>query len=99
MTTKLRALYQRRKGRDLFDIWFVTKNNLVNLDKVFDIFEKYCNYNGVKITSHEFIKSLELKKNNRDFRSDMNILLPLSLNWNFDESYNFVLENIISKIP
>lgn len=23
MATKLRALYQRRKGRDLFDIWYM----------------------------------------------------------------------------
>lgn len=42
MATKLRALYQRRKGRDLFDIWYVVKNKLVNLDNVFDIFQKYC---------------------------------------------------------
>ena len=28
MATKLRALYQRRKGRDLFDIWYVADHNL-----------------------------------------------------------------------
>jgi predicted nucleotidyltransferase component of viral defense system len=35
MATKLRALYQRRKDRDLFDLWFITQNNLVNIDRVF----------------------------------------------------------------
>ena len=42
MATKLRALYQRRKGRDLFDIWYVATNELINLNRVFDIFAKYC---------------------------------------------------------
>ena len=27
MATKLRALYQRRKGRDLFDLWYVFREN------------------------------------------------------------------------
>lgn len=40
MGTKLRALYQRRKGRDLFDLWYVVKNKLVDLDQVLDIFPK-----------------------------------------------------------
>jgi predicted nucleotidyltransferase component of viral defense system len=99
IATKLRALYQRRKGRDLFDIWYVVKNKLVNLDNVFDIFQKYCQYNKIEITSRNFIENLELKKENRDFRSDMNVLLPLRLNWNFNESYDFVMKNVINKLP
>ncbi len=99
MATKLRALYQRRKGRDLFDLWYVTKKNLINLDRVFEIFTKYCDYNKVKISGEEFIKNLEQKKDNRDFRSDMNILLPSKLGWDFDEAYQFVLDNVISRLP
>ena len=38
MATKLRALYQRRKGRDLFDVWYVADHKLINLNRVFDIF-------------------------------------------------------------
>ena len=34
MGTKLRALYQRRKGRDLFDMWYVFSKGLVDIDKV-----------------------------------------------------------------
>ena len=33
MATKLRALYQRRKGRDLFDLWFVCGRDLVKIDQ------------------------------------------------------------------
>jgi len=99
MATKLRALYQRRKGRDLFDIWYVVTKELVNLNEVFDIFSKYCAYNGIKISREEFIKNLEQKKHNRDFYVDMSLLLPSKLHWNFDEAYNFVVENVISRMP
>ena len=99
MATKLRALYQRRKGRDLFDIWYVATNELINLNRVFDIFAKYCTYNDVKITGEEFLKNLELKKDHRDFHIDMSVLLPSKLHWNFEEAYQYIIDNVISKLP
>lgn len=99
MATKLRALYQRRKGRDLFDIWYVADRKLINLNRVFDIFSKYCSYNNVKISGEEFLKNLELKKNHRDFHMDMSVLLPSKLHWNFEEAYQFVVDNVIRKLP
>jgi predicted nucleotidyltransferase component of viral defense system len=99
MATKLRALYQRRKGRDLFDIWYVATNELINLNRVFDIFAKYCAYNDLQISREEFIKNLEQKKDNRDFHVDMSLLLPSKLHWNFDEAYQFVIDNVISRLP
>ena len=99
MATKLRALYQRRKGRDLFDLWYVTDRNLINLNRVFDIFSQYCTYNNVKVTSEEFLKNLELKKDHRDFHMDMRVLLPSKLHWDFDEAYQFVVDNVISRLP
>ncbi len=98
IATKLRALYQRRKGRDLFDIWYVTDRNLINLDRVLDIFYQYCRYSDVKISGEAFLKNLELKKHHRDFRMDMSVLLPSRLLWNFDEAYDCVVEKVISKV-
>lgn len=69
------------------------------IQDVVNIFAKYCDYNKVKILGEEFIRNLEQKKDNRDFRSDMNILLPSKLGWNFDEAYQFVLDNVISRLP
>ena len=99
MATKLRALYQRRKGRDLFDVWYVVDHKLISLDKVFDIFSEYNAYNNVKISGEEFIKNIELKKNHRDFHMDMSVLLPSKLHWDFDEAYQFVLDNVINRLP
>lgn len=99
MATKLRALYQRRKGRDLFDMWYVTSRELINLNQVFDIFAKYCTYNDIKISREAFLTNLEIKKNHRDFHMDMSVLLPAKLHWNFDEAYQFVVDQVISKLP
>lgn len=98
MATKLRALYQRRKGRDLFDLWYVTKNKLINLDRVFEIFAKYCANEGLHLAKGEFLDNLKLKRDQQDFRSDMQILLPAGLKWDFDEAYQFVVDNVINRL-
>lgn len=99
MATKLRALYQRRKGRDLFDLWYVVKEGLINMHNVLDIFGKYCANDGLHISKTEFLKNLNLKKSHPDFHVDMNALLPEELKWDFEEAYQFVIENIIAKLP
>ena len=47
----------------------------------------------------EFLKNLELKRNHQAFQSDMHALLPVGLNWNFEEAYQFVVDNVISRLP
>jgi len=42
MATKIKALYQRRKGRDLFDVWYALKQNLIDVSSTIPIFRKYC---------------------------------------------------------
>jgi predicted nucleotidyltransferase component of viral defense system len=98
IATKLRALYQRRKGRDLFDIGYVATHSLINLNRVLDTFYKYCAYNNIEISKKEFIDNLTQKKENRDFYMDMKVLLPSKLHWNFEEAYQFVIEHIINKL-
>ncbi|PIR39747.1 MAG: hypothetical protein COV35_00955 [Alphaproteobacteria bacterium CG11_big_fil_rev_8_21_14_0_20_39_49] len=98
IATKLRALYQRRKGRDLFDLWHVFKHELVDIDLVVDIFQKYCANDGIAISKELFHKNMEMKRLNRDFQTDMNVLLPHNINWNFDEAFDFVQSRIISQL-
>jgi predicted nucleotidyltransferase component of viral defense system len=99
IATKLRALYQRRKGRDLFDLWLVLKNNLVDIEKVILIFMKYFEREPQKVSRAIFERNLIDKKMNNDFKNDMNLLLPVDSNWNFELAFNIVMEQLISKIP
>jgi predicted nucleotidyltransferase component of viral defense system len=99
LATKLRALYQRRKGRDLFDLWHVCNNNQVDINQVIKIFQKYCLNQNIYISKEVFLVNMKLKKLNNDFQGDMNILLPHNTNWNFDEAFEYVQNFIINKIP
>lgn len=99
MATKLRALFQRRKGRDLFDVAHIFGKDLVDKDLVFDIFRKYCEHGGTPIPGNVFYKNMEQKRMNTDFQIDMTPLLPEGISWNFDEAFEFVQCAIISKIP
>ena len=42
--TKLRALYQRRKGRDLFDLYWAMIHNEIDIEKVLMCYHKYMDF-------------------------------------------------------
>lgn len=98
MGTKLRALYQRRKGRDLFDLWFVRNKKLINPKNVVSIFEQYCTFNNELITRALFEKSLHAKKQAQDFQSDTISLLPTGMNWNFSSAIKLIESEFVSKL-
>ena len=98
IATKLRALYQRRKGRDLFDLWLVLKQNLIDVNSVILIFKKYCTHNNQIITSTLFEQNLILKRNHRDFAIDIKPLLTQESNWNPDEAFELINEKIITRL-
>lgn len=99
MATKLRALYQRRKGRDLFDLWHVFTRNLADPNLTIEIFRKYCENDGNSIKRDAFYKNMELKRTNNDFQFDMEVLLPHSIQWDFHKAFEYVQSAIISRIP
>lgn len=74
--TKLKALYQRRKGRDLFDL-AVAFRQLENLDaeKVVECFKEYVNHDGLSISRAEFEANLAQKLEDRAFSEDLHPLL------------------------
>lgn len=99
IATKLRALYQRRKGRDLFDLWYVLKQNLIDIDNIIKIFHQYCKRDDQIITRALFEKNLAQKYTHPDFKVDMQNLLSPGTNWNFENAFKFVNDSIINKIP
>lgn len=98
MGTKLRALYQRRKGRDLFDTYYVLSQGWVDIAKVIRIFHTYNERNGIKITQRMFYKNMEEKQSKKDFRQDIVALLPVDTNYSFDTAFNFVMSEVATFI-
>jgi len=75
--TKMRALYQRRKGRDLFDLYMaLTTINELQPQDIVHCFSEYMNFGGHKVTKALFIDNMDQKLKNRDFLGDMLPLLP-----------------------
>ena len=46
LATKLRALYQRRKGRDLFDLWLGVTEGKADAGRIIHVFKKYMETEG-----------------------------------------------------
>lgn len=99
MGTKIRALYQRRKGRDLFDLWLVLKNNLIDIDVALKVFLAHCNKDKQNVTRALFEKNLHEKIKFDDFRHDILGLLSNSSEWSFEHAYDTVKDNLICLLP
>lgn len=99
IATKLRALYQRRKGRDLFDLYLVLKNKLINPIKVIEIFTAYAKFNNEPISRAMFEKNIFEKEQHFDFAHDMTPLLTPTMNWSIEEAFNLVKNELLTKLP
>ena len=85
MGTKLKALYQRKKGRDLFDFYAVVKEiDELNLEKVLMCFDRYMDAHNNKVTKAQFQKNMAEKRRSKIFNSDMQALLPQNSNYEYD---------------
>lgn len=99
--TKLRALYQRNKGRDLFDLWyaFKEKTDSPEIERTIEVFQQYLVHGGHKISRALFEKNLFEKRENSQFAGDIRPLLRPDINWDFDQAFDFVMETLIARLP
>jgi predicted nucleotidyltransferase component of viral defense system len=96
--TKMRALYQRRKGRDLFDLWTGLTKGDAEPGDIVECFRKYIKTQGVSVTRKNFEKNLAEKMKSSPFLSDMDVLLRPGVRYDAVEAYELVLEKLISLI-
>jgi len=99
--TKLRALYQRKKGRDLFDLWYALQENgdSTQIKRIIVAFEEYMNYGGHKCSRALFEKNLFEKRSSPQFTGDIRPLLRTDINWDFDQAFSCVMESLITQLP
>jgi len=97
--TKLRALYQRKKGRDLFDLQKALESKKLNIDNVLKCFHKYIQFSdGGSPTRNVFLANMEEKMQEDIFLNDTQTLLRPSLVFNPIEAYELVKKELIEKI-
>ena len=95
--TKLRALYQRRKGRDLFDLWKALKNSHVNPELIVKCYREYMSFSLDKAipTKREFLINLEAKKADKEFSGDTVALLRPDEKYDKQEAFDLVFKLLV----
>ena len=99
--TKLRALYQRRKGRDLFDLTTALSQLKPDIEKIIQAFSTYMDFVGAQVSRAEFEENFFKKLEDDAFKKDITALLPQGYREQLD--YNdygkLVNENLIARLP
>ena len=99
MGTKLRALYQRKKGRDLFDMHKGLTARECDIEKVLQCYKKYMEFVVERTPSYkEYVQNMQEKMEDREFLTDVNKLLRPGTVFNPQVAYQLVYDKLIDKM-
>ena len=97
--TKLRALYQRRKGRDLFDLYVALSHPDINIDEILRCYHRYISFSVAQPpTRKQYILNMEEKLQDPEFTGDVEQLLSPSVNFSVSQQYNFIFKTLINRL-
>lgn len=97
--TKLRALYQRRKERDLFDLYWALTHQNVDIEKLIQCYKTYMKFSVDKPpTKKQFLLNMEEKMTDREFLEDIHIILKPDVKYDNEKAWEEVNKGIIEKI-
>jgi hypothetical protein len=96
VASKLRAIYQRSKGRDLFDIWLALTHLGADSNEVLGAFGPYRPDN---YSSQLAIDNLDAKLMSTTFRVDLNRMTAIVPDdYDIDEAAALLKEQLLSKV-
>jgi predicted nucleotidyltransferase component of viral defense system len=96
--TKLRALYQRKKGRDLFDLAIALDDEAADPEKIVAAFCAYMEHGGHDVTRKQFQENLAAKLVDSNFHGDLGPLLASGYEWELDAMSDKVNDLLISRL-
>jgi predicted nucleotidyltransferase component of viral defense system len=96
--TKLRALYQRSKGRDLFDLWYALIHLKLDSGKIIQAYKVYLNAAGTKIKKEDFIANVDEKMQDGNFRKDIIGLLRPGILFDIEAAHKVVTTEILERL-
>jgi predicted nucleotidyltransferase component of viral defense system len=99
--TKMRAMFQRKRGRDLFDLyWALTKSATpVDPSGVIESFQHYMEQEGTKAGRREFIGILESHLGDPGFCTDVEPLLRNGITYDPQAAGRYVKSNLLDLLP
>jgi len=101
LATKLRALYQRKKGRDLYDLWLALKSSPHNPreEQVVQCFLRYMDYGKTPVSRARFEENIARKLRDSTFLEDIAPLLPTGVAYDANAAAETVLSRLVAHIP
>lgn len=99
LATKLRALHQWRKGRDLFDLWLALVSLPVDAGKVVEGFSRYLAAEGLAVSRAEFEANLAAKLSSPGFLGDLAPLVPARLAYDPVAAEALVRSRLVERLP
>lgn len=97
--TKMRALYQRKKGRDLFDLWHALTEQDVDPDEVVRCFTGYMEFVEAAATRAQFEANMAAKLDDALFVDDIAPLLRPELDYDVRAAWETVHEALVRRLP
>ena len=96
VATKIRALYQRSKGRDLFDLWTAVTRLGLAPDEILDAFAPY---RPDGLTAALAVANLDAKITRKDFRTDLAALtLSVPEGYDIDTAATLISTHLLARI-
>lgn len=97
--TKLRALYQRKAGRDLFDLAVALSSGRVNPERIVEVFVRYMAHGCTAVSRALFEKNLADKMEDPGFLADIGPLLSGGYRWDAATAARLVSSALIERLP
>jgi len=97
--TKLRALYQRKKGRDLYDLWLALGTGKPSPDRVVECFQRYMDHDGAAVSRAEFEANLAAKLASAVFLEDLRLLISPEVDYDPAKAVEKVKDELITRLP
>jgi len=96
LATKLRALFQRRKGRDLFDLSAGLEAGGADPGRIVEAFRAYMKAEGRAVSRSTFERNLVAKAGSRPFNDDLRPLLTPTVRYDATEAARLVSERLLA---
>ena len=97
--SKVRALYQRKKGRDLFDLWLALSQRLIDARIVIACFQRLLAGDGLKVSKADVIANLVAKLIMPAFRCDIEPLISPDIEYRVEDAYQVVRTELLELLP
>ena len=99
LATKLRALYQRKKSRDLFDLWTAHRTAHPGPERIVSCFLRYLDHGGLRVSRAEFEANLAAKLADRMFVRDVEPLLAFHAAWDIERAARYARDELLVRLP